>query len=279
MIAFKVDYTIQDYSRGRSTFRMGSGPVPDKDGKVTAEALVAFIKQTLIEEAKKEIQTQVSRGFDSGYATIVDGSRSKKIEDVSPFGKIEFASRADLGVVLMKIYEGLRLRAPIDTGLYLDSNLVFQNGRYVAGNLSELQTWVNSNPTIKDSDIIRFINVMPYARKLERYGITQQKGRARARVSKDKKRRSGWMDGKGRQVVLAENGAYFLTYRSIKRLFGRNADIRFELVPGGVIPGLKQFIPATNRAGKPLRLTYAAKKGRAYLYPSIAVRLVRGGVF
>jgi len=161
-------------------------------------------------------------------------------------------------------------RSRVDTGQYKRSNWVIYNGNLVASSRVELQSWVATQGEVKSGDTFLLLNVMPYARFLERYGIRADSSGRRIAKSKDRRQRSGFYV-KGREdegkFILTANGAYYLAWRAIQRKYRRNTKIFFRLVPGGSIRGL-QSVPAFNKKGKRLNREYA-DTGRPYLYPGI----------
>lgn len=248
----------------------------DLQGEVTLADLFKHLKSSLIAISDMALKEEQANGFEKNPIVIVDGSAKKRIENVSPMGKIEFHSKAVTSIALMEAYDAILKRSPKGrTGTYANSNYVTLNGKLIAANRGELQDWINSKVTIADKDVFRFVNVMPYARYLERMGITTAGGSRRSRKSKDKQLRSG-------ATVLAENGTYFLSYRAMLRLFSKNYKIRFELLPGSTLGIDGVIIKRPDRKGN-FRRTYSkdgknARKGvNSYLYPTIKIEIIPGG--
>ena len=89
--------------------------------------------------------------------------------------------------------------------------------------------------------MFRFVDIVPYARKLETEGRTAGRLSPRLEKSTDKKKRSG-------MYVLVPNGTYYLTFRNIQRKYKSAAFIKFEWVNGGDLAGV-QF-PRASYKGK-----------------------------
>lgn len=256
------------------SFNDPNGRVSDRDfsGTSALKDLLLFVKGALLSEARAQIKEELAKGFDPQYLTIVDNSKNKRIEDVNPIGKIEFTSRATATDILIPIYRGLIQRSRVDTGLYKKSNYVFYNGRIIATDITQLEAFLKRDITFKTGDSIRFLNVVPYAGKLERDGVTSDRVNPSFGKSKDKRQRSG-------SFVRMPNGVYFLTFRSIQRLFKNNASIKFEWVNGSTISGLPRLV--NPRTGRLLRREFHPSSNRkgSYVYPSIVVRINEEGIF
>lgn len=239
----------------------------DIDGEQTLEQLLDFVKRNLIQISVLALEEEQAKGFPKDPVVRVDNRVGKPIHAVRPLGKIEYIAKVSVESILLETYDAIESRSPFDSGAYLKSNYVLLNSKVIAKSRSELVTWMESDPEVRDKDVIRFLNIMPYARKLERLGVTGQRTNSRQRNSKDKK--------KPGVKLLAENGAYFLASRSIRRNYKGNSKITFALVPGGDL-GFVTF-PKTTRRGAALRRTYK-KTGRAYLYPCIKIQIQQGGL-
>lgn len=254
---FGVDITVTENGRRAPQLDLKNGK--DFDGKLSFAELLAYTKQVLIITADTVLKDEQSRGFDKNPVVTVDGITGRQASDVNPLGKIEITARADMGDIVLETYQGILDRSPVLTGQFKSSNYVFFNGQQVATDKASLTAWVESNPEFKDSDLIRFVNIQPYARKLERLGVTEQRQQSRSVQSRDKRRAA-----KGVRV-LAPNGSYFLTSRQIRTKYKRNSIIRFEFISGTQLGIKGNFAP---KRGKP---------GRAYLYPSILISVQESG--
>lgn len=255
---FNVNITVTQNGKRAPQYDLVGGR--DLDGKLSLQELFDYTKQVLIVTADTVLKDEQSRGFDKTPVVAVDGIVGKPVFDVNPIGKIEITSRADMGDIVLETYLGILDRSPVLTGQFKSSNFVFLNGEQVATDLESLQAWIAKDPVFKESDLVRFVNIQPYARKLERLGVTGQRQQSRTIKSSSKRRAAGG----GR--VLAPNGSYFLTARSIRTKYKRNSTIRFEFISGTQLGIKGNFSP---RRGKP---------GRAYLYPSILISVKESGI-
>lgn len=260
MISGEVSIRIEEsYSINGQKVRARSSIKDDLDGHLTLAELLAYTKQVLIITGDTILKEEQARGFDKNPVVVVDNIVGKSVEDVKPFGKLDYVSRADMGDIIHETYQRLTDLSPVLTGKYKSSNFVFLNGEQVATDPSSLSSWIDSNPEFKQSDLIRFVNIAPYARKLERLGVTAQRTQSRSEKSSDKRRAARGVR------VLVPNGDYFLTARQIRSKYKRNSIIRFEFISGGQL-GIQGNFAA--RRGKP---------GRAYLYPSITISVQESG--
>lgn len=258
---FSVDISVEEKGRRRPEYRLNT----DLRGEITLQDLLEFTKSSLIITADEVLKDEQDRGFDREPVLVVDGRQGKPIQSVSPLGQIEFVARQNMKDILLEAYNALLYRSPVLTGRYKSSHFVFVNGKQVASDLNSLTLWLNSNPNFRQSDLIRIVNIQPYARKLERYGIRAGDGgnigRRRTERSRDKRKAA-----QGHRI-LAPNGAYFLTARAIRAKYKRNSVIRFTFISGGSLGIRGNF--KLGRKGKP---------GRPYLYPSIVISVQERGI-
>lgn len=253
---FSVDFSVTEAGRRRPEYTLET----DINGQISLLDFLQFTKNVLIVTADEVLKDAQAQGFDKSPIVAVDGTVGKPVINVSPFGSIEFTARADLKAVILETYQGIMLRSPVLEGRYQSSNFVFWNGTQVATDQASLTSWLGTDPDFKESDLIRFVNVQPYARKLERLGVTGQRQQSRT-VARRKKNAAG-----GR--VLVPNGTYFLTARAIRSKYKRNSVIKFTFISGSSLGISGSFKQA--RAGKP---------GRAYLYPSIVISVSESGSY
>lgn len=264
-LAVKLDV----YEKGKkdSEYTINS----DISGKVSLKDFFAYTKLALLTISREVLREEQAKGFDKEPVVVVDGRANRSPETVNPVGKISFIARAEALDVLEEIYAGIIERSPVDTGQYVNRNQVYLNKNRIANNREQLAAWVKSAPTLKSTDVISFINTSDYARKLERLGVTAQRRGMRTQKSTDKRGRSGF---NGR--ILAANGTYFLTSRSVKRKYKSNVQINFLFVPGSVI-GLSNVFQTQGGQGRKKLDGKDLAKSRTYLYPAITVRLKSGG--
>lgn len=266
MIQFAVDFQVYEDGKKRPEYTLNS----DIGGEISLADLVDFFKTTLIVTADTVLKDEQNMGFPAqDYVTFVDGKVNRNFTQVKPFGTVEFARKVDLRDVLLDTYNGLLTRSPVWTGEYKKHHFVFLNGKQVASDLSSLESWLNSDPDFEDTDKIRFVNTQPYARRLERLGVTEGRTKTRGSVRKKKGR------GDFHTVFVKfnlPNGAYALTARAIVSKYKRNSSIRFEYISGagmGLVGQGRSF--KFGRRGK-------NSAGRAYLYPSIIINVRESGI-
>lgn len=265
---FSVDVSVTETGRGAPAYNLDS----DLNGEVTLAEFLEFTKASLIIIASETLKEEQANGFDPKPIVAVDGQKNKPVIAVSPLGSIEFTSKASMDAILQDTYEAIRFRSPVDTGKYIKSHYVFLNGIQVASDFSSFEAWLATRPEFKEKDLIRFVNIQPYARKLERYGITAQRQQSRTVKSSDKRGRSG-VNGR----ILAPNGTYFLTTRAIRRKYKRNSIISFSFLSGSSLGLSATFKTQTGgaRGGGSFR---RKKSGRTYLYPTITISVQESGI-
>ena len=234
----------------------------DLKGEVTLKELLEFTKSSLIVIANQSLREEQSKGFDKSPIVVVDGNASKDVANVHPLGKIEFISKANMSAILLETYNSILGRSPVLFGVYKKSNLVLWNNKVVASDLASLNSWLLSNPKFNENDLIKFVNVQPYARKLERLGVTIDRMKTRTVSRKDRK------SGKVRQRLLQPNGTYFLTARAIRAKYKFNSIIKFTFIAGGEL-GLAAKFKTSRRPSEKLR---------AYIYPAIVISVQQGGL-
>lgn len=268
-MASSISISVSETGKGSRVYDIDS----DLGGQKTLEELVGTVRKLHIATAKTVRREAESDGFDKKARTRVDGRFGKLEEEVRPFGNIEYYARVDASFALIKIFEALELRSPVVTGQYASGNVVFINGTEVARSSAALRLYLkekNSTGGLKDSDKIRFVNVNPYARKLENLGVRRG---TRGKLA-GQNHSAGGRRGKARKtgnIIKLPNGAYFLTYKVFKRQFRQIASfMNFSFMPNGT-DGI--HIQASGK----FRNTFK-KDGRPYLYPSIVFRLSGEGI-
>ena len=268
MIDFDIDFSVTESGRRAPKYTLQS----DLNGNVSLEDLFDFCRSSLVIISTEALKEEQGRGFDKKPVRTVDGVIGRSEFQVKPFGRIEYNARANSNQVISEIFEGIISRSPLDTGTYLFNNAVFVNGSFVASTRDELRKYFTTNE-LKPQDIVRFVNLTPYAGRLEKLGVTAQRQSARNVLSRDRRKRGAGIR------IQAPNGTYFLTARAAQRKYQNNANIRFEFLPGTSF-GLSR-LPTSSRAGKVLRTVFSPKNPKykgAYVYPCIRVQLSKGGV-
>lgn len=233
--------------------------------------LLSLIKFTLIETAKDAIEEELAKGFDKDHLTLVDGSPNKSILQVKPYGKIEYVARQDVKDIAVGVMKKLESITPVDTGLYKSLHRVFYNGEQIATNSSELESWFSTPRIFTNKDRIRFMNIAPYAQRLELQGVTSKRKKLKMGKTKDKKQRSG-------PKVRKPNGTYYLTYRQLSRKFRGNIKMRFEILPGNYV-GVTEPIPPNSKQSFRADFHPNSKYNKGYyLYPTIVLTLDEKGL-
>lgn len=226
--------------------------------------LLKYTKESLIVIADQVLKEEQSAGFDKKPIVVVDGRVGKPVQNVSPLGKIEYVSNQKTSKILIDTFDAILHRSKVYTGLYKKSNVVAWNGTQVANTREGLLAWIQSNPSLRRGDKIRFVNTQPYARRLELLGVTAQRQQNRR---EDVSRRKGSKKAKG-TLATAPNGTYFLVSRMIRSKYKQNAGIKFTFVPGTSLGLTGSFKSGRKRNSS----------GRPYLYPSIILTVGDGGL-
>ena len=268
MSSFEVSISVSESGRKAPQYTIDS----DLKGEITLTELFEFFRTSLATIAFETLKEEQDLGFDKKPVISVDGRVGRRIDQVKPFGQIEITARAEAMEILLDAYQAVLDRSPVDTGLYISSHIVVWNTTVIAKNMGDLRAWLSKSPELKDSDSFVIVNTQPYARRLERLGVTAGNGSFSSRSpryqkSRDKRQRSG-------PQVLAPNGAYFLASRAIKRKYKRNSTIRFKFIPGYVL-GLGAVFKTFSKASGTRKRSKS--KPSTYLYPAIVISLKEGG--
>lgn len=233
-------------------------------GNLTFQDLLVLTKKALITISSDVLREEQGRGFDLKPLVLVDGKFNKDVGDVSPLGKIQYVSRQDIREVVEFAFQKVFELSPVLTGEYLDNNAVYLNGQYVADSPASVKSWLDG-VSFKNGDKVRIVNLAPYARKLELEGVRSDT--TRVKWGKGSKRGLGRKNDQGK--VRIPNGAYTVASRLIKRQWGRNAFIKFELMSGSSM-GLTSEA-RRRQTGKDGSGALGKGKGRPYVYPSILI--------
>jgi hypothetical protein len=254
---FSVSYSVKESGKNAPNWDLSS----DLDGQKTLADLLRFTKGALIRISTDVLREEQSNGFDKKPTLIVDGKFNRTIDQVNPLGKIQYVARSSLRELIVDTFDAIRFRTKVVTGEYGRNNIVTFNGYQVANSRESLNRWLDNKGSFEGKDIIRFINTAPYARKLERWGVTAQ--RTKTKTKKKDKRYSAFMN-----QVQVPNGTYALAYKAIQSKYKNNSFIRFRLVSGsdlGLVGAGRVY-----KTGK--------TRGKPYLYPSILISAVEAGI-
>jgi hypothetical protein len=252
-----VTYTVTDNKSGKDiTLNQ------DLQGERTLADLLRFTKESLITIAKAALAEEQAQGFDEKPVTLVDRSKNKPIDRVNPLGQIEFLARAYIGDLITEAYDTVLRLSKVVSGNYYENNQVLRNNVVVAKTRGELARYLTTVEN-KPGDFWTIANATPYARRLETLGVSA-KGRNPKRKNKyyRNRRRGG---GKNR-IIKPPNGAYALSYASLKARIGKFVDVRFKYLPGSELGLDGTFQTGTK-----------SQTGRPYLYPVIVIADNRGG--
>ncbi|MEB3120581.1 MAG: hypothetical protein VKL41_05095 [Snowella sp.] len=253
-----IKYTVTD-NYGGSKVSLAA----DLQGKVTLGQLLEFTKKSLIEISKQALAEEQARGFDKNPVTVVDRSTTKSIEQVNPLGRIQFFTRADIGELIIEAYDTVLRLSKIVSGHYYDSHQVLHNDVLVATNRGELARYLKTAKTFVN-DYWAIANSTPYARRLETLGVSAKGTKPKRKEKRYRNRKRG--GGKIR-MTKPPNGAYQLSYQSLKSRIGKFVFVRFKFVPGSELKLSGDFKTGNSN-----------QTGRPYLYPVITIANIQGGV-
>ncbi len=257
-LKFDVEVSVKTNDRTHPGYSINT----DLSGEVTLMDFLQFTRDTLVVIAAEALKEEQAKGFDKDPVVTVDGRAGKSVYDVNPLGSIEFTARVQMKQILLDTYAGLSERSPVLKGVYKSSNFVVYNDKQVATDQASLQAWLDSNPNFQDGEFIKFINVQPYARKLERMGITAATQGTRRDPKGRTSKRTNKKTGKERVRVNLPNGTYFLTARAIRAKYKRNSTIKFTFIAGSQLGLSGNFAARKSDKGKPRR---------PYVYPAIVI--------
>lgn len=268
--AFDIELSVTESGRNAPKYSLDG----DINGEITLKDFRSTMKQVLIETARSVLNEEQLRGFDEKPRVRVDNRFDTTIEVVKPFGKIEYFSRLTIKDSLLGIYTLLVEKSATWTGLYKDSHYVFYNNTLIATSLRELDAWTTkNNPT---TGFLRFVNVTPYATRLEYAGISKSvRGKSKGGTVKNAKTGKS----RGGTVFKRPNGVYSLIARSARSRYKSIGNyLKFAWMPNGT-SGIN--IQETTYRGQTLRNSYHKgnkKYSGPYVYPSIVIDLNSQGV-
>ena len=278
MTGFGVDVSVVDRGGQSKAYDINL----DLNGNQTLQQLTQQLRLNQILIAKQILREEQADGFDRKPIVRVDGVSGRREEQVKPFGRIEYFSRLSDLEVLLQVYRSIEERSPVRSGLYRSSNYVLANNRVVAKNEQEFFKFIQDTKENGIGEIteVRFINVTPYAARLEYRGTRRatrglNKGK---NVSKSKTGKSRSKKTLGRSIKKP-NGAYYLASRTLSNIKGFFAQVKYEFIPNG-------YRGLIIDADGVFRNTYANTKknqakrrvGKPYVYPSIVFRISRQGI-
>lgn len=280
MTAFGLEYSVKDTAKAGPGIKLDLAS--DLNGQATLQQLAERITVAHVRVAREVLRQEQADGFDKNPIVRVDGISGKKEEFVKAFGKIEYFSRLNDLEVLLNVYKAIEDRSPLKTGQYKASNYVFANNRLIARSYQEFFKFVQGTKEngVGEINEVRFVNVTPYAARLE-YRGTRRATRGLKKGLNVSKRRTGKARSKklSGRTIKKPNGAYYLASRTVGSIKGFFSQVKYEFIPNG-------FRGITIDADGVFRNSYAntpknvAKKrvGKPYVYPSIVFRISNLGI-
>ncbi len=264
MFEFEVKY------KGRNVKATG----PNRLAVQYEKDVIPALKLQLVDTAVQFLDDEQKSGEfpKKDFLKLVDGSLEKRLIDVKPFGQITFKTKLeDLRPVLLQTVQAIAERSPERRGAYANNNVLFRNNVFVAKGFSNMIDYITRIDDFKPNDIFRFINVSPYARKLEALRVTKFTTGKNKGLNRGSNRVEREVKG---NLVTVPAGTYVLSARAISRKFKElKKNVRFSYIP--ISPSTVRqldtsgkdttgyvFSPNTNKKGK---------AGRPYLYPSLTI--------
>lgn len=240
------------------------------NGKLFSESKIEELGKWVSSEhyiaAQAVLGQEQKDGFDKNPRVRTDNKWEKPARNVIPFGKIEYYARVDISEAILYSYKMVEQRSPRGkTGRYESSNAVYYKSKLVAESYTQLASWLK-NTELTDGSVVRFVNLMPYASRLELSGI--KKGTSGATKGLNTKNLKTKTREKGSRIWAARqpNGTYFTAVKAIRRKY-KGAGELIKFAWAGQTSGIK--VP--SRYG--YRTTYhpsnKRRNGSAYVYPSI----------
>lgn len=257
----------------------------DLNGSTSFEEFSEFVRQSVIQISLSVLKEEQQKGYFKTPSILVDGQK-KPIEQVRPFGDVLIAERLTTGDILTPIYQNIISRSPHgQSGTYEAFNIVLYNNNEIARSMAELQNWIKSNPSaLKAGDQVRFLNLTPYASKLERNNIVKGGGKGiRHRPSRKAK---GQYKG---TPIRVPNGTYVLAFRASQKYLRGNVKGKFEFINGKYINAIakpRSTVGPNNGKVRDLRVTFSQSARNAfknkikgfYVYPSIVLTITENSL-
>lgn len=248
----------------------------DLNGEASLKDFESNLRYGKLQIAKEVLSEEQASGFDSKPRKRVGGRWDIPEETAGPYQSIEYYSRVEAVEVVLNIYSEIEKRSLYDTGQYKAANYVFMDNKLIATDRGELALWYakTKNEGLPSGAVIRFINVTPYAARLEYHGYSKStRGKTKGqRIGSAKKRKSRYDITK---MVKKPNGAYVLAFRASRSKFKQAAGfMKFAFIPNG-------YNGISVQSGGRFRTTYAPgnKNGYTgpYIYPSIVLNFNEKG--
>ena len=274
MATLRVETSIKD-NRKRGNIVSLNALTKDVTGKANLKQFVEDFRERHIIVAKEVLREEQQKGFTKEPRKRIDNKFDTVETKVLPFGKIEYFAKITALEGLLEAYDIIEKRVIKGaTGNLSNSNYVIVNGKLAAKSRQQFKAYLVANSTkIVDGTLIKFVNVAPYARKLELQGYrANNRGRTQYTKRTSKSKLTG-------NITSAPNGAYWLSFRAIRRSAKTKQlaeFVRFQFIHGGALSGI---IPNDS-----FRRSYSpnganrASAGRAYSYPAIVLEVTDKGL-
>ena len=263
-MSFALEISVSDNSPNAKPWDI----VKDLGGQETFDDIAENFRYNHYLIAREALKREQQSGFDKDPQVRTDSRFNKPDYKVNFLGRIQYYAKIAGLEALAEMYQQVVNKSPVDTGQFISSNYVYYNARLVARGYAEFVAWLkfSEKSGFKNGDTIRFINVTPYASKLEYKGVQRNKrGRIthNAKTSQSKKQKN--------KIINRPNGSYYASYRSIiSKYRGFASRIKFEFIPNGYA-GI--FVMADDK----FRNSYV-KTNKPYVYPSITITINEKGV-
>lgn len=278
----KIQASIEITENGRTSSTLNFQN--DLSGEATFEDFSEFVRQSIISISLDALREEQAKGHFKNPTILVDNQK-KPIEQVRPFGEVLIAERLRTGDILTPVYQNIILRSPKgQTGTYQAFNIVLLNGQEIARTMEELTNWIKANPAgLKVGDSVQFLNLTPYASKLERNNKIAGGGKGiRHTKSKAKGRYKG-------TPVRVPNGSYVLAFRASQKYLKGNVIAKFEFINGKYINAIskpRSTNGPNNGKIQELRVTFSQKARNVfgnkmkgfYVYPSIRLTITENSL-
>lgn len=273
MMNIAVNYTVTESTRSNKAVL--TLLKDDLTGRETEKFLIDRFRVFQIGVARATLEDEQKKGFDKQPRQVTDNRLDKPDYTVKPFGKIEYISRLKILDSLVSMYSEILRVSKVVSGTYRKWNVVFLNGKVIAGDLPTLQKWVKT-AKVADGDLIQFVNLNAYARRLEYLGVSAGKS-SRRRVKNMKSHGKGRKPTQSgtRPMKNAPNGTYYLAHKMIMKNFkivGAEKP-KFEFVKGQIFGGL----PVAGQRDSYIQRPGNKWAGMKYLYPCISFKISSRG--
>ena len=142
-----------------------------------------WIQDIQVDVYRQELRFEQSRGNLLDPIVETDRKVGKPARKVRPFGIITAYDRVDLAEAMEFIYRKLEAESPVLTGRYKASHIVMKNGESIP--------YPGRVPDLNERDSIEFVNIQPYAKRIEQGWSPKAPRGVYKRVKKAAERRYG----------------------------------------------------------------------------------------